>query len=249
MSAKFLKSNGEYAIRSTYRGLTQDERDNPDEISARKAFDDAVKLKLGPSAVAADFHMEDADIETPTFDLYESNDSEPKRERAEDADNITPEMLDQYVGASVELPVGNDFISGTVRRRKRDRDGNVQGTAHQNPMLDTRTYEVEFPGGEVSEYTANTITTNMWAQCDMDGNQHLLMQDIVDHKTNEHAVTIADQYITKDGRRHMRRTTQGWHLCVQWKNGSTSWERLADLKESHPVDVAEFAVSRGIDQP
>ena len=38
------------------------------------------------------------------------------------------------------------------------------------------------------------------------------------------------------------------HLCVQWKDRSTSWERLADLKESYPVEVAEFAVSRGLDQ-
>jgi len=37
-------------------------------------------------------------------------------------------------------------------------------------------------------------------------------------------------------------------LCVQWKDGSTSWERLADLKESYPIEVAEFAVSRGLDQ-
>ena len=39
-------------------------------------------------------------------------------------------------------------------------------------------------------------------------------------------------------------------LCVHWKDQSTSWERLADLKESNPVKVAEYAVSRGIsDEP
>jgi hypothetical protein len=31
-------------------------------------------------------------------------------------------------------------------------------------------------------------------------------------------------------------------LCVECKDGTTSWERLADLKESNPVEVAEYAV-------
>ena len=247
MCAKILKSNGQYAHRSTYRGLTPDEVRRPEEIAARKTFDEEVEEKLGPNAIAADFDMEDPDIETPTYDLYEDAEDQVRRERAEDADDITPEMLDQYVGAEVQLPKGDDMVSGTVRRRKRDRDGNPQGTGNQNPILDTRTYEVEFPDGDVAEYTANVIAQNMWAQCDIDGNQHLLMKDIVDFKTDEHAVAIADQFITRNGRRHMRRTTQGWQLCVLWKDGSTSWERLADLKESHPVDVAEFAVSGGID--
>ena len=44
----------------------------------------------------------------------------------------------------------------------------------------------------------------------------------------------------------MCRTTDGWQLCIQWKDGSTSWEKLFDLKESHPVECAEYAVSQGI---
>jgi hypothetical protein len=30
-------------------------------------------------------------------------------------------------------------------------------------------------------------------------------------------------------------------LCVEWKYGTTSWERLEDIKESNPVEVAEYA--------
>ena len=44
-----------------------------------------------------------------------------------------------------------------------------------------------------------------------------------------------------------RMTTVGWKLCVTWKDGTTSWEILTDLKESYPVVVAECAVSCGID--
>jgi hypothetical protein len=39
-------------------------------------------------------------------------------------------------------------------------------------------------------------------------------------------------------------------LCVGWKDGTTSWERLADIKESNPVDVAEYAVGKDLqDKP
>jgi hypothetical protein len=36
-------------------------------------------------------------------------------------------------------------------------------------------------------------------------------------------------------------------VCCQWKDGSTSWENLADLKVSHPLETAEYAVTQGID--
>jgi hypothetical protein len=40
-------------------------------------------------------------------------------------------------------------------------------------------------------------------------------------------------------------TTKGWSMCLEWKDGSTSWERLADLKESNPVEIADYAVTHG----
>jgi ribosomal protein L31E len=48
-------------------------------------------------------------------------------------------------------------------------------------------------------------------------------------------------YIKVGSNRKIRKTMKGWHLCVEWKYGTTSWERLADLNESNPVEVAEYA--------
>ena len=37
---------------------------------------------------------------------------------------------------------------------------------------------------------------------------------------------------------------------MQWKDGSTSWEKLKDLKASNPVEVAEYAAAnRLVDEP
>jgi hypothetical protein len=45
----------------------------------------------------------------------------------------------------------------------------------------------------------------------------------------------------------MKCSTISWQVCCQWKDGSTSCENLADLKESHPLETSEYAVTQGID--
>jgi hypothetical protein len=117
-------------------------------------------------------------------------------------------------------------------------------------MLDTRTYEIEFPDGRSDEYNANVIAENMYAQCDTEGRQYNLMEGIIDHKTDGHALERADKYIKHGRNKQVRKTAKGWHLCVEWKDGTTCWERLADLKESNTVEVAEYAVAKNlIDAP
>jgi hypothetical protein len=51
----------------------------------------------------------------------------------------------------VELPNGDNVTTGKVVGRKRGIDGEMKGVANTNPILDTRTYDVEFPNGEVLE--------------------------------------------------------------------------------------------------
>ena len=99
-----------------------------------------------------------------------------------------------------------------------------------------------------AEYTANVIAENMYSQCDTDGNQYLLLEAIVDHRKDGHAVSKSDMYTSVGGRRSLKKTTKGWHLCVEWKDGSTSWEKLSNLKESNPIKVAEYSVARGINK-
>ena len=99
------------------------------------------------------------------------------------------------------------------------------------------------------EYSANVIAENMWSQCDLEGNQHLLLDSIIDHRINEDAVKAQNKYTTTTtGQRRLRKTTKGWDLCVLWKDGSSSWERLADMKESNPIEVVEYAVAQELDK-
>jgi hypothetical protein len=113
-------------------------------------------------------------------------------------------------------------------------------------MLDTMIYEIEFPDGRSDEYTTNVIAENIYAQCDIEDRQYNLMEGIVDHKTDGDAVEPADMYIKHGINKQVRKKTKGWYLCVEWKYGTTSWERLVDLKESNPVEVAEYAVAKSL---
>jgi hypothetical protein len=125
-------------------------------------------------------------------------------------------------------------------------DGTVRGRANANPMLDTRAYEIEFPDGRIDEYTANVIAENMYSQCDIEGRQYSLMEGIIYHITDGHAVAPAEMYIKHRSNNKVTKTTKGWHLCVEWKDGTTSWERLEDLKESNPVEAAEYAATKSV---
>ena len=54
----------------------------------------------------------------------------------------------------------------------------------------------------------------------------------------------------KIGTQKPRKTTIGWSLLILLKDDSESWIKLKDMKESHPVETAEFAKARGIaDEP
>jgi uncharacterized protein YxjI len=177
-----------------------------------------------------------------------SDDSEGTHTHIPDiVDEVTPEELDNYLNAEVLLDINGKRQTGKVKRRSYDANGELRGRKNANPILDTRTYEIEFPDGRVAEYAANTIASNMIAQCDIDGNQFLLMDEIVGYKKGANAVNRADEYIVKDGRSYPRRSTAGWKICIQWKDGTTTWEKLSDIKESYPVEIAEYAIAQEID--
>jgi hypothetical protein len=241
LCAKLLKENGQYAFRTTYRGLTEDEANDPVQNKGMEAFDEKILSKLGELAVTKDF-SEDVDVETPIYEPYK-DDGDGGMDPLPDRDDADPEIFDNYVGSEVLLPHRDKRVSGRVKSQKRQADGTAKGKANMNPILNTRTYRVEFPDGVEAEYAANTIAEIMWAQCDLDGNQHILLDAIVDHTSDSHAVKKADQMIVINGRSCKRKTTKGWMLCIQWKDGTTTWERLGELKESNPVEVAEYAVS------
>ena len=136
---------------------------------------------------------------------------------------------------------------GRVAKRQRGLDGKAVGHAHANPFFDTREYDIEFMDGSVDKYTANLITENMFAQVDDEVNQYLLMNEITDNRKDNTDIPISDGMTRgHNGNESPKITTHGWELLVEWENGSTSWMKNKDMKESSPIEVAEYDVANHI---
>ena len=97
------------------------------------------------------------------------------------------------------------------------------------------------------ELTANVIEESMFAQCDADGNDNLLLDSLIDYHKDDKVIFSTDQQISIQDRPVTYRSTAALKICCQWKDGSTSWEKFSDLKESHLVQKADVSVSQGID--
>ena len=152
----------------------------------------------------------------------------------------------------VALPRDNEGPTfAKVTKRLRDANGLPIGTANDNPILDTRLYEVEYLDGHTASLSANAIAMNMFAQVDDQGNRMLLLDSIIDHRVDGTEVKPDEAFITTpNGGKRRRKSTRGWEILLQWKDGSTTWERMKDIHAEYPVQLAEYAHQRGIaDQP
>ena len=156
---------------------------------------------------------------------------------------------DNLLNAEIMVQAEEGQVSGKVIKQALGLDGKVIGKYDDNPYLNSIMYEVELVDGRIKEYRANIIAENMLTQVDSDGFSLTLMEGIIDCKRDDSIATPkTEKYITtRSGQKRLRKTTAGWKLLVKWRDQSESWVKLAELKESHPVETAEFAKSRGID--
>jgi hypothetical protein len=259
MASYILTESGSVVVRKSIWALSSDERQTDEIKQATKELDEKISLKIGDAVtVAAEKAKASKDKKKialytppPPEDLWNDLDDaddvvdpfDPDSTKLE-ADESTPEACDEYLTAEVLLPHGGEFLKAIVKGRKRDHDGAPIGTRNANPLLDSRQYEVEFPDGSTEAFTANLIAENLLSQVDAEGRSYSILREIVDHRTNGKALSKDDaSKMTKRGREQLRHTTQGWDIQVEWKDGSTSWVPLKDLKESNPVELAEYAVA------
>ena len=160
-------------------------------------------------------------------------------------------VYDLLLNAEIKMHTdGERVATGKVKQRVTTPEGKQMGTYDPNPALNTIMYEVEFDDGMVRDYGATTIAENLLTQVDDDGYSNTMFKAIVDYKKDPKvAVSEEKSYVmSRNGQRRTRKTTRGWKLMVLWNDGTQSWIDLSVLKESNPVDVAEFAKAHHIDE-
>jgi hypothetical protein len=224
-----------------------------------EAFTKVVESKLGDSlsdeeidqAIGDHFPAIDDDIFDGDSALDEVNHAEPEASMPEADEMEDEEAYDKWLTAKVMLPVNGEFMKGTVKSRKRDADGLPLGRHHSNPIADTRMYDVEMADGSTMSYMANTIAESMYSMIDEEGQHYSLIDEIQDHERDDTAIDAADgTFTTATGQTRKKRTTRGWTFLVLWKDGTSDWVPLRDMKETYPLQTANYARGNDIqDEP
>ena len=252
MTQAVLTIRGTVVPRRTCHRLSTSEINSVSEIEKRKKFDEAIFEIHGdsmslpkPTVKPEDSHLSDfySDVDEDTTDIPEDDPVDAAGQAV-----FEKPFSDLLIHAEVLLPQRENVKSAKVKGRTKDINGDIIGTFDDNPLLNSILYDVEFPDGAVKQYAANTIAQNMYSQVDEDGYSTALLESIVDYSKDGHAVTLENQYITtRSGRRRLPQTTIGWKFLVRYKDSSEQWVPLKILKETNPIEVAEFAKSREID--
>ena len=247
-----LTRSARVVARTSVQHVTQQDLSNPAIAKRMEEFDNRVWSLLDDPehevrpAEENGFLVSELSIEDDDQDLELVDDHLPEVE------DYSPETYDQYLGAQIIVPTDGERITGRVTKRVRGPDGKPIGRSDPGrPWNDTRRYEVELSDGTTMDYAANVIAENLFSQVDEEGRKYMLMRDIVDHKSDETAVDKADgTFRTPNGVEVKKKTTRGWKLLVEWNDGTQDWMPLKTLKESNPVQVAEYAVANKIqDEP
>ena len=128
------------------------------------------------------------------------------------------------MNAEVLLPQGGEKWLSKVIKRSVDSDGKVIGKYNELSVLKTILYDMQFPDGSISPYSANLIAENIIMQADGDGLHHQILEGILNHSKDKQAIEKKDKYfVSKRGRRSMRKTTVGWKFNTKWRDGTTTW--------------------------
>ena len=104
-----------------------------------------------------------------------------------------------------------ETIFAHVTKRLKDANGLPISNLHENPILDTRVYEVKYSDGRKASMAVNAIAMNLFAQVGAEGNRHALFDKIANHHTDSKEIKQQDVFITaKNGIRWRREITSGW---------------------------------------
>lgn len=103
-----------------------------------------------------------------------------------------------YVGMEVKLCHGNDgeILRARVKRQAIGEEGLPIGTAHTNPIVDTRQYKVEYEDGTTEILAANLLAENILAQVNEHGHKHQMLEEIGGHRKSEEAIEENNVWFT-----------------------------------------------------
>ena len=212
-------------------------------------FDTFIEKKFGTcdlSAITDEADITNNELNEDIYELYESHYEDELREDTLEVDEVNDHEL--FIDTEVMLPKdGLHLQAARVIGRSKDKMGNKIGHYSANPILNTQIYDVLYPDGSVVQLSANMIAENIFRQVDEDGYRYQHLRNIINHRMAQNAVPKSESWTeSKNGNKSRRHTTKGWFFEVEWLDGTSSWVPLKDLKQDHPIELAEYCNHAGL---
>ena len=83
-------------------------------------------------------------------------------------------------------------------------------------------FTVRFHDGEEKDITYSVLAEHLYSQVDSEGNQHKIFSALIGHRKKSSAVDKIDGFRMVNGKKVRKRTTTGWDIEVEWRDGTTS---------------------------
>lgn len=242
-----INAKGQIFSRTTVQNVMDDEFKVDSTKKLFSDLDDSIRNKLDTKdfytnvqVAPGEFLLEDVEDDVP---LPAHGTFIPDVEEVERSDGY-----DQYIGAQLLFELGGESgLRGTVIKRAKGNDGNAVGERNNNPILDTRRYTVQLMDGSEHEFGANMIAENLYAQVNEHGQHELMFDELVNHRTVCDFKEGPETMPTKHGPNwKLPKTTKGVEIRVRFKDGSENWLPMSEVRNSNPIELAEYAIQRGI---
>ena len=99
--------------------------------------------------------------------------------------------------------------------------------------------KLTFPNGHKEAMAANLIADNIFVSVDEEVHRNMLLGSIDDSRTSGEYFRGKMHFLQfQNGTIHCNETTKGWEILIQWKDISTIWTKIKDVKDSYPVELA-----------
>ena len=117
-----------------------------------------------------------------------------------------------------------------------------------NLILDTQIFQVKHLDDRVEEYVTNIIAESLLSNADEEGFGIGWIDEVIDHCRKDSSLSTSEGFVTSGTATKPVITTKGWDIQVRWKDGSTDWMPLSQVKEAIPVELAEYTVAQKINK-
>jgi len=229
-----LPSSAIPIARTTIQEISQHELQSEEFKRQLTHFDNGVQEKLKHE------HQDTP----PLLKLYRQDEDEDDQFEQEpiepdslslDIDEVEADAYDELLLTEPLLPRDGVMTRAKIIGRKRDINDNPVGTFNPNPLLNTRVYLAEYPDGHIQELSANIIADAIYSNMSDDGSEEQMFHDIIDHRQ-----------IYEDPDNLHKFTTKGWEISVAWTDGTSSWHKMVEIKNSFPLALAEYAIANNL---